>query len=91
MGKFYTSPIGPLLPAVTNLLFWLYFLNFNLAIFNALPIWPLDGGQAFQIGIKAFARGRLSEEGAQRVTIAATFVLVAILLLVILGPYSGLF
>jgi len=90
MIGFYTSPLGPALPVVTNLLFWIYFLNFNLAIFNALPIWPFDGGQAFQVGVKALAKDRLSERGLQRITVAATFAILAILLIVILGPYSGL-
>jgi Zn-dependent protease len=32
---------------VANLLFWLWFINFNVGIFNALPIGPLDGGQLY--------------------------------------------
>lgn len=91
MIKFYTSPLGPFLSGVSNLLFWLYFLNFSLAIFNALPIWPLDGGQAFQIGIKALAKDRLSDAGVERVTVSATLVVAAILALVVLGPYLGIF
>jgi membrane-associated protease RseP (regulator of RpoE activity) len=44
----YISPIfghNFVLPA--NIFFWLWFINFNVAIFNALPIGPLDGGQLY--------------------------------------------
>ena len=87
MAPFYTSGVGTLLPAVANLLYWIFFLNFNLSIFNALPIYPLDGGQAFRIGVKAAAGGRLSEEGATRVTYATTLVVIGMLFFVIAGPY----
>jgi membrane-associated protease RseP (regulator of RpoE activity) len=91
MARFYTSPVGTLLPGIANLLYWLFFLNFNLAIFNALPIGPFDGGQAFGVGVKALSKGRLSEKGVRNVTLAMSFAVLALLLIVILGPYSGLF
>lgn len=91
LGGFYTSPLGSYLPIVANLLFWIYFLNFSLSIINALPIWPFDGGQAFQIGVKALARDRLTEKGVQNITVVATLAVAAILLVVVLGPYIGIF
>jgi membrane-associated protease RseP (regulator of RpoE activity) len=84
---FYSSPLGSATAPVANLLYWFFFINFNLAIFNALPIYPLDGGQAFAVGVKALGRGRLSESTLMRITSAATFVVIAILLGVIVGPY----
>jgi membrane-associated protease RseP (regulator of RpoE activity) len=87
LSSFYTSPLGSLGPPVMNLLFWIFFLNLNLAGFNALPIYPLDGGQAFRVGVKALGRGKLSEESAMRITAAATFIVLGVLLGVILGPY----
>ena len=87
MGVFYSSPLGSATVPVANLLYWVFFLNFNLAIFNALPIYPLDGGQAFLVGVKALGRGKLSEETAMRITSAATFVVLALVLGVIAGPY----
>jgi membrane-associated protease RseP (regulator of RpoE activity) len=48
MHEKYTSPIfGSLYSIPANLFFWLWFINFNVAIFNALPIGPLDGGQLY--------------------------------------------
>lgn len=44
----YTSPLfGSYYTIPANLFFWLWFINFNVAIFNALPIGPLDGGQLY--------------------------------------------
>ncbi len=48
MQEKYSSPVfGSFFPIPANLFFWLWFINFNVAIFNALPIGPLDGGQLY--------------------------------------------
>lgn len=48
MADKYTSPVfGAYYTIPANLFFWLWFINFNVAIFNALPIGPLDGGQLY--------------------------------------------
>jgi membrane-associated protease RseP (regulator of RpoE activity) len=87
MGIFYTSPLGSVGVPFVNLVYWLFFLNFNLAIFNALPIYPLDGGQAFLVGVKALGRGKLSDRTLMRITAAATLVVVAMILGVVVSPY----
>lgn len=87
LSGFYTSSFGSLTGPLANLLYWVFFLNFNLGIFNALPIYPLDGGQAFQIGIRAASRGRMSERTAGRVTLVVGLVLLAVILTFIFGPY----
>lgn len=46
MSSHYTSTIfGTTFPIIANFLFWIWFINFNVGIFNALPITMLDGGQ----------------------------------------------
>ncbi len=46
MSSYYSSSIfGSAFPIIANLLFWIWFINFNVGIFNALPITMLDGGQ----------------------------------------------
>lgn len=45
--KYASSILGSTFPVVANFLFWLWFINFNVGIFNALPIGPLDGGQLY--------------------------------------------
>lgn len=87
LSAFYTSPLGPLTQAVTNALFWLFFVNFNLAIFNSLPIYLMDGGQAFEIFLKGAGRGKISDDLARRLTTGTSFALVLALFILIAGPY----
>ena len=84
---FYTSALGPATIPLANVLYWIFFLNFNLAIFNALPIYPLDGGQAFRVGVEALGRGRFTEARVAKITTAVTAGVLLFLLGVVLGPY----
>ena len=45
--KYSSFVLGPYFAPPANLLFWIWFINFNVAIFNALPIGPFDGGQLY--------------------------------------------
>jgi membrane-associated protease RseP (regulator of RpoE activity) len=87
---FYTSPLGPATVPVANLLYWIFFINFNLAILNSLPIYFFDGGQAFKLFIKALGKGRLSEINLNRITAATSTVILFMLLISIFGPYLNL-
>ena len=87
MAPFYTSSLGAIVSPLANLLYWIFFLNFNLAIFNALPIYPLDGGQAFMVGVKALGKGKLSEKTVLRITGAATLAVITMIFAVIAGPW----
>ena len=87
MSLFYTSSLGTWLVPAASLLYWMFFLNFNLAIFNALPIYPLDGGQAFMVGLKALGRGKWSEGSLMRATSIATLVVLALILGVLASPW----
>jgi membrane-associated protease RseP (regulator of RpoE activity) len=92
LSGFYTSPLGAFTPAVTNALFWLFFVNFNLAIFNSLPIYLMDGGQAFEIFLRGAGRGKISEDLARKLTTGTTLAIVFALFILIAGPYiSGAF
>jgi len=92
LAPFYTSPLGSATALVTQALFWLFFVNFNLAIFNSLPIYPMDGGQAFETALRGAGRGRISDELARRVTTGVTLAIFFALFIVIAGPYlSGAF
>jgi membrane-associated protease RseP (regulator of RpoE activity) len=90
LSVFYTSPYGGSLFNVANLVYWFFFLNFNLAIFNALPIYPLDGGQAYRAGLKGLVGNRLSEAGLTRVTSLTTSLVVASILSLPLAAYLNL-
>ena len=87
LGQFYSSPFGPQWAIAANTLFWLWFINFNLAIFNALPLYPLDGGRIFNITLKRVAGGKLSEKNIRVITLAATTIIVVLVLLVTVVPF----
>ena len=90
LSPFYTSSFGQSLVPLATALYWFFFLNFNLAIFNALPIYPLDGGQAFKVGLTGATRGRLSEKALGNVTVAVTLVVLVLILTLPLSAYFGL-
>jgi len=90
LSPLYTSPYGQSLAPLTTGLYWFFFINFNLAVFNALPIFPLDGGQAFKAGLKGALGDRLSEERLGSVTVAVTLVILALILSLPLAAYFGL-
>ena len=87
LSGFYTSPLGPYWAVAANTLFWIWFINFNLAIFNALPLYPLDGGRIFDITIKRYLGKRLSEKAIRTITLTATFLCVMLVLSVIVLPF----
>jgi membrane-associated protease RseP (regulator of RpoE activity) len=87
LAPFYTHWMGPQWQIIANCLFWLWFVNFNLAIFNALPIYPLDGGRIFNITLKRYAGKRISEKAIYAATLAATVACVILVLLVTIVPF----
>ena len=84
---FYTHWLGPQWHVVTNVLFWLWFVNVNVAVFNALPIYPMDGGRIFNIALKRLIRGKEREKLVSDITIAVTAALALVLLLTIIIPF----
>ena len=86
LGTFYSSSV-PQWQIVANTLFWIWFVNFNLAIFNALPIYPLDGGRIFDITLKRALGKRINEKAIHSITIGTTVACVILVLLVTLLPF----
>jgi membrane-associated protease RseP (regulator of RpoE activity) len=72
---------------LANGLFWIWFVSFNVAIFNALPIYPLDGGRIFNITLKRFAGKRMSEKAIYATTVGVTVACLAVVLLGVLLPF----
>lgn len=87
MQKFYTSSFGPQFVIIANIFFWIWFINFNLAIFNALPIYPLDGGQAFRTLVQAVVGKSIGEKMVFRVTLSVTLVVVGLVISMLFFPY----
>ncbi|HEX6561825.1 MAG TPA: M50 family metallopeptidase [Nitrososphaera sp.] len=80
----YESSIGPVWSPLANMLFWLWFVNFNVGIFNALPIGPLDGGQLYSSLIEKKVKSQVL---ARNAAMMLTIVMVAIVAASILLPY----
>ena len=84
---FYTHGLGAQWHVYANIFFWLWFVNINIAVFNALPIYPLDGGRMFNITLKSILGRRVSEKTVSRITFAVTATLIWVLLMIVLIPF----
>jgi membrane-associated protease RseP (regulator of RpoE activity) len=84
MAPRYESSIGPAWAIIANMLFWSWFINFNVGIFNALPIGPLDGGQLYGSLIEKKVR---SQAVARNASMMLTAIMVAIVAASIFLPY----
>jgi len=87
LSPFYTHALGSLWVIFANIFFWLWFININVAVFNALPIYPLDGGRMFNIGLKRALGNKVSEKTIYNITVAVTASIVVVLLLIIAVPF----
>jgi membrane-associated protease RseP (regulator of RpoE activity) len=84
--KYESSVLGSssVFASIANLLFWSWFINFNVGIFNALPIGPLDGGQMYGALIEKRAKSAVLAKNANMLL---TLIMVAIVAAAILIPY----
>lgn len=87
LAPFYESGLGPQWAVYANILFWIWFVNINVAIFNALPIYPFDGGRLFNIALKKIIRRKNSEKIVTAITAAVTVTLVLVFILMIVVPF----
>ncbi len=87
LNRFYRHPIGDMWIPLSSLLFWIWFVNINIAIFNSLPLFPLDGGQLLRTMLKAALKGRVSVEIINRISILLTFIVMSLVISMVLLPY----
>ncbi len=87
LDAFYTHALGKHWHILVNTLFWLWFVNVNVAIFNALPINPLDGGQAFKNVLKSVLGHRADENTVSRLTNAVTLTMISVIIMMMALPF----
>ena len=87
LNSFYKSWLGSQWAVFANAFFWIWFVNINVAIFNALPIYPLDGGRMFNIALKKIILRKNSEKLITTITMAVSAILVLVLFLIIVVPF----
>jgi membrane-associated protease RseP (regulator of RpoE activity) len=82
----YSSPsLGSAWYPISLTLFWIWFINVNLAFFNAIPLYPLDGGQALLNFFSHFGR-QVIEKRAKILTTVISVLMLFIILSYLLLP-----
>ena len=87
LAPFYKTWLGAQWAVYANVFFWIWFVNVNVAVFNALPIYPLDGGRIFNVALRKNIHRRNSEKIVTAITAVVTATLVLVLLLIIAVPF----
>jgi len=87
LAPFYSHPLGSQWTVYANVFYWFWFVNVNVAVFNALPLYPLDGGRILNISLKTALGRKLSEKTISRITISIAAVIIWVLLMIAIIPF----
>jgi membrane-associated protease RseP (regulator of RpoE activity) len=87
LAPFYKSSLGAQWTIYVNTLYWVWFVNVNVAVFNALPLYPMDGGRIFNVLLKRLIRSNNPEKVITAITAAVSVALVLVLVLIIVLPF----
>ncbi|HMA04488.1 MAG TPA: site-2 protease family protein [Methanomicrobiales archaeon] len=82
---FFRVPF-PLFWGVVHFFFWCGWFNFMVGTFNALPMVPFDGGFIMKEGVEGFLRRIGRPQLADRVVLAISLVILALIILIVTIP-----
>jgi len=85
----YNVPVATIFWPLLNFIYWIFWLNFALGTFNALPALPLDGGYIFKDGISWLAekmRYKKYEKLAAYISSAVSYIIIIAIFAMILIP-----
>ncbi|MGM0405547.1 MAG: site-2 protease family protein [Thermoplasmatota archaeon] len=75
---------------ISNLLYWVFWLNLMVGLFNALPAVPLDGGYIFKDGLRAFADIlKMKEKNKQKFTSGISYTIAFLILFLLIWQLIG--
>ena len=86
MTEFYDAPFGASFWVIYNILYWVFWVNILLGIFNALPIFPLDGGWLFKDFCTVVAKKFVDEDKADKIAGRITSGVSALTIALIIAP-----
>jgi membrane-associated protease RseP (regulator of RpoE activity) len=89
-----TGPVG-ILPAslfwiIVNAIYWIFWLNLAVSLFNVLPMVPLDGGFLFNDGVRAvimWIKKGVQEETKEKIVKNVSLTISLLILVLILIPF----
>ncbi|MEM2088737.1 MAG: site-2 protease family protein [Thermoproteota archaeon] len=88
LEKYYVSTLlGKDYHYLVNLFFWIWFVNFNLGIFNALPLYPMDGGIMFKLLCRRKLESRISIKMVDRMVYTVSLIVLGLIIGIIIIPY----
>jgi len=87
-------PVGILLTdafwIIVNLIYWIFWLNLIVALFNVLPMIPLDGGFLFSDGLRSIIQKlnkKITEEKREILVKNISLIISLIILVVVIFPW----
>lgn len=88
----WAASFGSLVYSMAECLFWIGWLNFNVGLFNCLPMIPLDGGHIFREATRTLMGGFIKDQArAERISKAIVngfaVTLLASIIFMFVAPY----
>ncbi len=91
-----TGPLSALPPSffwgISDLIYWVFWLNLMVGLFNALPAVPLDGGFLFNDAMSAFVeklgiKGERNEQVVDGITFGFALLILFMIIWQLVGPH----